>query len=151
MKQGDHYRQILRLVTRIGRLSNPQHLPALKSRRISLSQFLVLDALSDARQPQRMSCLARASGLSPSELTRVVSELEAKGWVERYAEPGDSRGRLVKTTRAGTRLIQGAHAEATAELRDVWSEFTHDEWHRFIDFLGRFERGLGRVRAERDV
>ena len=37
--------------------------------------------------------------------------------------------------------------EATEELRGVWSDFTHDEWHRFIDFLSRFESGLRRVRG----
>ena len=127
MKQRNHYRQILRLVNGIGRLTNPQHLPALKQKRVSLAQFLVLDSLAEAGGPLRMAELAHAAGLSPSELTRVVGELERKTWVERGADPEDSRAKLVKTTRAGARLIRDVHGEATAELRGVWSDFTHDE------------------------
>jgi hypothetical protein len=44
-------------------------------------------------------------------------------------------------------LAGQVHREATADLRDVWTDFTHDEWHRFIDYLTRFESGLRRVRA----
>jgi DNA-binding MarR family transcriptional regulator len=149
MKQRDHYRQILRLVSRIGRMTNPQHLPVLKQMRIPLTQFLALDALSDAGGPLRMTELAHAAGLSPSELTRVVAELEGKEWVERGADPEDSRVRLVEATPAGARLIKEVHSQATAELRGVWSDFTHDEWHGFIDYLQRFEQGLCRVRAKR--
>ena len=149
MKQRDHYRQVLRLVSGIGRLANPQHLPALKERRISLTQLLVLGSLNDAGSRLRMSELAHAAGLPPSELTRVVTELERNKRVVRRADPEDSRAKLVKITPAGARLIRQAHTEATAELRDVWSDFTHEEWHRFIDYLQRFESGLGRVRAKR--
>ncbi|MBW1879727.1 MAG: MarR family transcriptional regulator [Deltaproteobacteria bacterium] len=116
--------------------------------RIPLTQFLVLDALSDAGGPLRMTELANAAGLSPSELTRVATDLESREWVERGADPADSRVRLVKTTPAGALLIHEVHSQATAELRGVWSDFTHDEWHGFIDYLQRFEQGLCRVRAK---
>ncbi len=147
VKQKDHYRQVLRLVNGIGRLTNPQHLPALRERRISLAQFLVLDALGNAGRPLRMSALAQSAGLAATELTRVVTALEAKSFVERHTDPGDSRARLVALTRKGRTLIGRVQREATADLRDVWSDFTHDEWHRFIDLMQRFESGLRRVRA----
>jgi DNA-binding MarR family transcriptional regulator len=118
----------------------------LKRRRISLTQFLVLDAITASRTSMRMAELAHAAGLPSSELTRVVSELEAKKWVERTTDPEDNRARLARATPAGARLIRTVHAQATAELSNVWSDFTHDEWHRFIDYLQRFERALDRAR-----
>ncbi|MDP6979136.1 MAG: MarR family transcriptional regulator [Myxococcota bacterium] len=147
MKQQDHYRQILRLVNGIGRLTNPQHLPALRERRISLAQFLALDALGNTSKPMRMRELAESAGLATTELTRVVTSLEEKGWTERRVDPNDSRARQVVLTRSGKTLIKRVQREANADLRDVWSDLTHDEWHRFIDLMQRFESGLRRVRA----
>jgi len=147
MKQSSHYQQMLRVVSRLGRLTNPQHLPALKQRQISQAQFLILDALTEAGRPTRMSELARAAGLQDSELTRVGAELETKGWVDRTVDPEDGRAKLVRLTRAGSKLIHQAYGEAAGQLQGVWSDFTHDEWHRFIDYLQRFENGLRRVRS----
>lgn len=147
MKQRDHYRQILRLVNGIGRLTNPQHLPALRERHISLAQFLTLDSLSSSKRPLRMTELAEVAGLAPTELSRLVTGLEEDGLVKRSSDPEDSRARLVSLTRSGGILTKKVHLEATADLRGVWTDFTHDEWHRFIDFLNRFESGLRRVRG----
>lgn len=147
MKQKDHYRQVIRLVSGIGRLTNPQHLPALSDRGVSLSQFLVLDALSAATGALRMGELARQAGLTSTELSRVVSSLEDDAAVARRKDPEDSRGRLVALTAAGRRLHRTVEREATRDLRGVWEDFTHEEWHRFIDYLGRLEDGLQRVRG----
>lgn len=147
MKQKDHYRHILRLVNGIGRLTNPQHLPTRRNRRISLAQFLTLDALSAAKHPIRMTELAESAGLAATELSRLVASLEDDGFLKRSSDPTDSRARLVSLTRTGTALAQRVHREATSDLRGVWTDFTHDEWHQFIDYLTRFESGLRRVRS----
>lgn len=147
VKQRDHYRQVLRLISGIGRLTNPQHLPALRRRRVSLGQLLALDGLGEAPRPLRMSELAGVAGLALPELTRVVAGLEANGWVKRRTDPDDSRAKLVELTGPGRNLVEQVHREAMAGLREVWTDFTHDEWHRLIDFLNRFESGLRRVRA----
>ncbi len=147
VKQKDHYRQILHLVNGIGRLTNPQHLPASKERRISLIQFLTLDSLNASRGALRMSELALAAGVAPTELSRIVRGLEANGWIDRSTDPADSRAKLVSLTRTGRALIKRVHRQAAEDLHGVWTDFTHDEWHRFIDFLNRFESGLRRVRG----
>jgi DNA-binding MarR family transcriptional regulator len=147
VKQSEHYRQVLRLVSGIGRLTNPQHLPALSERRIPLSQFLVLDALAATREPIRMAELARQAGLTSTELSRVVAELEARKYVVRRTDPDDSRARLVAPTATGRRLQRSVQEQATEELAEVWDDFTHDEWHHFIDYLTRFELGLRRARG----
>jgi len=94
-----------------------------------------------------MTKLAEAASLAPTELSRLVTRLEGDGLIRRTRDPEDSRARLVSLTRAGAALIKQVHKEATADLRDVWTDFTHDEWHQFIDYLNRFESGLRRVRA----
>ncbi len=147
MLQQDHYTEILRLVHRIGRLMNPQHLPTLEARKLSLSHFLVLDALDTAAQPLRMSELSTLSGLSAAELSRVVGSLEEKRWLVRDADEEDSRARRVRLSKLGAKQIHLIAKAATAELAAVWQDFTHDEWHQFIDYLARFERGVRRVRT----
>lgn len=147
MKQKDHYRHILRLVNGIGRLTNPQHLPTLRDRRISLAQFLTLDALASSERSLRMTELAELSGLAATELSRLVAGLEADRLVKRSNDPEDNRARRVSLTRAGAALAKRVHREATADLRGVWTDFTHDEWHQFIDYLSRFESGLRRIRS----
>jgi DNA-binding MarR family transcriptional regulator len=76
-----------------------------------------------------------------------VADLEKAGWVTRASDESDNRVRLVRLTDKGAQLIARVQDDATAELRAVWDDFTHDEWHRFIDFLNRFEHGVRRVRA----
>lgn len=94
-----------------------------------------------------MTELAETSGLAATELSRLVSGLEQDGFVKRTSDPTDKRARLVSLTRAGATLAARVHREATADLRGVWTDFTHDEWHQFIDYLNRFESGLRRVRG----
>lgn len=140
---------MLGLVHRIGRLVNPQHLPGLRERQLSLSQFLVLDALAENSAPRRMTEVAEASGLKATELSRVVVSLEQQGWLDRTHDEHDNRAKLVRLTAKGGRLIRRVRGEATRELGAVWDDFTHEEWHRFIDYLHRFEHGVRRVRSGR--
>jgi DNA-binding MarR family transcriptional regulator len=146
MKERDHYRQILSLVHKIGRLVNPQHLEPLRERKISLSQFLVLDSLAASEDSLRMTDLALLSGLSAAELSRVVKSLEERGWLLRTTDDEDSRAQLLRLSAEGGRVIRRISSDATSELSAVWEDFTHDEWHQFIDYLARFERGVRRVR-----
>jgi DNA-binding MarR family transcriptional regulator len=150
VKQREHYRQILRLVHGISRLVNPQHLPVLKERSISLNQFLVLDALAGQGATVRMFQLASLCGLQPNELTRVVKTLEERRWLRRTTDREDSRAKQVGLTTSGARTIRKVHDQATAELSAVWEDFTHEEWHRFINYLSRFEQGVRRTRGEGD-
>ena len=95
----------------------------------------------------RMSEIAESAGLAASELTRVISGLEREGLVKRKSDPDDNRAVRVALTRKGRETVKVVHREATSDLREVWTDFTHDEWHHFIDLLNRFESGLRRVRA----
>lgn len=147
MKQSEHYPQILGLVHKIARLVNPQHLPTLREGGLTQSQFLVLDTLLGVKDGVRPSALAVLCGLSATELSRVIPSLVTQGHLDRLDDPSDSRARLIRSSPSGKRAVRRAHSAATAELGLVWDDFTHDEWHRFVDFLERFERSLRRARS----
>ena len=56
--------------------------------------------------PLRISDLAKAEQVRVPTTTRLVTDLERDGLVERTSAAGDARARLVKSTARGRRLLQ---------------------------------------------
>jgi DNA-binding MarR family transcriptional regulator len=56
--------------------------------------------------PVRISDLARAEQVRVPTTTRLVTDLERDGLVERVGAPDDARARLVRATAKGRRLLQ---------------------------------------------
>ncbi|KRD53824.1 MarR family winged helix-turn-helix transcriptional regulator [Microbacterium sp. Root280D1] len=77
---------------------------------LSVVEYTVLDALS--RQDgwhMRMQQLARATALSPSATTRLVTRLEDRGLLTRILCADDRRGIYTELTPAGLALYENAH------------------------------------------
>ncbi|MFK0402694.1 MarR family winged helix-turn-helix transcriptional regulator [Microbacterium sp. NPDC090225] len=77
---------------------------------LSVVEYTVLDALS--RQDgwhMRMQQLARATALSPSATTRLVTRLEDRGLLTRILCADDRRGIYTELTAAGRALYDQAH------------------------------------------
>ena len=77
---------------------------------LSVVEYTVLDALS--RQDgwhMRMQQLARATALSPSATTRLVTRLEDRGLLTRILCADDRRGIYTELTSAGQELYEKAH------------------------------------------
>ena len=77
---------------------------------LSVVEYTVLDALS--RQDgwhMRMQQLARATALSPSATTRLVTRLEDRGLLTRILCADDRRGIYTELTPAGLALYEQAH------------------------------------------
>lgn len=85
---------------------------------MSMNEYGVLMHLSEAPERKlRMSDLAAASALSLSGMTRIVSRLEAQGWVRREQCATDARGWLAVLTDAGLRRLQAAWPTHLASVR----------------------------------
>lgn len=95
---------------------------------LSVVEYTVLEVLS--RQPgswhMRMQQLGRATALSASATTRLVTRLEQRGLLTRVLCLDDRRGIYTELTAAGARLLadtRPAHDEALehalAEARDL--------------------------------
>jgi DNA-binding MarR family transcriptional regulator len=65
------------------------------------------------RGPLRLSDLAQLEGVSAPSMTRTVSELESRGYVERRADPADGRAVLIAAAAAGTAAVLDARATRT--------------------------------------
>lgn len=85
-------------------------------------QLTLLQLIADSEQI-RPSEIAAARRVHPSLVTRQVRELEADGYVEVSANPGDHRSCLVRLTPAGTdqmHRLQQAGLERFAGFASEW-------------------------------
>jgi DNA-binding MarR family transcriptional regulator len=75
-------------------------------------------ATVDKAGPQRLGDLAAAEGIAPSTLTRLVSALENRGYVQRHAVPGDARACTLAVTELGHAALERVRQERTSLLRE---------------------------------
>ncbi|WP_404289770.1 MarR family winged helix-turn-helix transcriptional regulator [Glutamicibacter arilaitensis] len=90
---------------------------------LSVVEYTLLDALS--RQDgwhMRMSQLARATALSPSATTRLVTRLENRHLLTRILCADDRRGIYTELTEQGMELFQKAKPVHDATLQRVLTE-----------------------------
>ncbi|MFC4140639.1 MULTISPECIES: MarR family winged helix-turn-helix transcriptional regulator [unclassified Microbacterium] len=96
---------------------------ALGAEGLSVVEYTVLDALN--RQDgwhMRMQQLARATALSPSATTRLVTRLEDRGLLTRILCLDDRRGIYTELTAAGQELYERAHPIHDETLERVLGE-----------------------------
>ena len=67
------------------------------------------------------SALAQRSGVSKQAMSKLLHELETRGYVEQVADPNDTRAKIVRLTRRGAAL-RVACLEARGELQALAAE-----------------------------
>jgi DNA-binding MarR family transcriptional regulator len=79
-----------------------------------------LSALATVEQagPMRLGDLAAAEGIAPSTLTRLVTALEERGYVERCPVPGDARASTLAIAPQGHAVQERIRQESTILLAD---------------------------------
>ena len=73
-------------------------------------------ATVEASGPMRLGDVAAAEGIAPSTLTRIVTALEERAYVERCAVPGDARASTLTITERGHEVLERIRQESTAML-----------------------------------
>ena len=82
-------------------------------------QFAILNALMDDPGEDQITLSGRVA-FDPATFGSVISRLEAKGWVQRQADPGDKRRKLLWTTAEGEKVaLQMKRAVGKAQQRIV--------------------------------
>lgn len=69
---------------------------------LNFSQFITLKRLSAG--PAGVTDLARAADLNPGAMTRLLDKLEARGLLQRVADPNDRRALHIHLTEAGVAM-----------------------------------------------
>ncbi|MGD0985365.1 MAG: MarR family transcriptional regulator [Acidimicrobiales bacterium] len=84
-------------------------------------------ATTARRGPVGLSDLARAEGMNPSMLSRVIRHLEDSGLIVRRNDPDDRRAALVEATPAGKRLHERIRAERSDSLSALLAKLSPGE------------------------
>jgi DNA-binding MarR family transcriptional regulator len=92
--------------------------PVWRQHSLLMREYDVLYTLSKCDAPARMGELSQGVLLSQPALSRLVDRLEARGLVERVADPEDGRAVRVGLTPAGSELqraVGRTHARSVAK------------------------------------
>ncbi len=110
------WRALMRIV-----LSLPRRLDSdlVRTVGITANEYTTLMCLSEARGRElRMADLANAAALSASRMTRLVDDLQARGFVIKRASSEDGRGNIAELTPAGLAKLKEAWPVHLASVRD---------------------------------
>jgi DNA-binding MarR family transcriptional regulator len=112
---------------------------------LATSSYEVLLRLAEApRGTMRMKDIAHSLLLSRSGLSRVVDELERKGYVKRQPCPSDARGTEAVITRSGRSAFRKAQ---NSHLRSVRAEFLDKLSEQQLQQLAEVWTALGLAEA----
>jgi DNA-binding MarR family transcriptional regulator len=88
----------------------------------------------------RLSDLAAAEGINPTQLSRAIAHLVETGAVERASDEGDRRAAWVRPTAAGRRLAERIRRERTDALNLALEELDPSERRRIEEALPALEQ-----------
>ena len=92
---------------------------------LTASEYTTIMTLSEAPNRElRMTDLANTTGLSASRTTRLVDDLQSRGWVTKVASSSDGRGNVARLTPRGM-----------AKLKSAWPVHLASVRTRFLDHI----------------
>jgi DNA-binding MarR family transcriptional regulator len=106
------------------------------------TQLMAL-ATVDRTGPLRLGDLAAAEGIAPSTLTRLVTALEERGYVERCPVPGDARASTVAIGPAGRSVLERLRQESTNALAIRMRSLSEDQLQALAAALPALEQLAG--------
>jgi len=130
----------LAVFSRISRLARHLDLArreAFSAHAIELWEFDVLSALRRAGAPYELSPgrLLRETLVTSGTMTNRVDRLAARGFVERYPDPDDRRGVIVRLTAEGKAAVDGAFEALLAAEADLLADLPARERRRLAGLL----------------
>jgi DNA-binding MarR family transcriptional regulator len=99
--------------------------------------------------PIRLSDLAEAESINPTQLSRAVAYLLETGLVERSADAGDRRAAWVKPTPAGKRVAERIRRERTDALSVALEGLAAEDRERIIAALSALEELAEGLKGDR--
>lgn len=90
--------------------------------------------------PVRLATLAQRESVSAPSATRLVTELENQGLVEREMDPADGRAVLIRATPAGKEIIESARSARAAIMKELLDGLGADDHEALVAALPVLER-----------
>lgn len=89
--------------------------------------------------------------VEPITLTRIVDRMEEAGWVERVADPGDRRARLLHLTDKSREIVEPLRVIVNALVEDMADGLTQKEQDMLARLLEKISSNLSADREIRNV
>jgi homoprotocatechuate degradation regulator HpaR len=105
-------------------------------------QWRVLKTMDDLKSIE-LSELARQSALLMPSLSRIVRELELRGYMTKAADPRDMRRMLATLTDRGKVLVETASPECEAVNAAIRTALGHDRMAKLEGLLAQLEKRIG--------
>lgn len=120
--------------------------PLVKSFDLTRFEYGILFALADAPdRALRMTVLAAYANSSLSRLSRAVSRIEGRGWVQRTRDPMDGRSTLTVLTDAGLKMLDTATPLQAGSVRKlVLDPLTSAQRGQLREISRRIQRAIRR-------
>jgi DNA-binding MarR family transcriptional regulator len=130
------WRAVMRIVKVL-----PRHLDSdlIRGAGLTASEYTTIMHLSEAPNRElRMADLATATDLSASRMTRLVDDLQSRGFVTKTVSSSDARGNVARLTPRGMAKVKSAWPVHLASVR-----------HRFFDSIdAEAVNGVAKALAE---
>lgn len=92
--------------------------------------------------PCRQVGLAADLRITPSAMSRHITELAAAGYISREADPSDGRASLVQLTPEGQDLLHRAQEFHTQHLQETLVDWTEDDVEQAYQVVRRLRNSL---------
>jgi DNA-binding MarR family transcriptional regulator len=108
---------------------------------IGMEQWLILVRLHENPGLSQSELADKALNDHPN-ITRLVDQLEKRGWVQRTADMTDRRRHLVSLTKAGHAQVEHFQPQIIAERNRIFAGFSSLEIDQLLVMLERIEQTL---------
>ncbi len=131
--------EVFSRVSRLARLLDKARREAFTAQSIEPWEFDVLAALRRAGSPYELTpgSLLRQTMVTSGTMTNRVDRLADRGLVERYPDPTDRRGVLVRLTARGKSAVDGAFETLLSSERELLSDLSEKDRVRLAHLLKR--------------
>jgi DNA-binding MarR family transcriptional regulator len=96
-----------------------------------------------ADEGSSQQAIAERLQIPPSRMVALLDAMEAKGLVQRRANPADRRARALYLPPAGRSLLERALALASELERELCADLSEDEREQLLGLVARVARTLG--------
>lgn len=117
----------------------PEHI--LPGWSLSLSEVYALGILQE-RAPLSQQDLGVELSLEKSSVSRLVQQLEERGWVTRERDPRDSRLRLLRLSPEGVGIAEQLSQHMTQRHAQLFASLTQHEQEALLEGLTALRRAL---------
>jgi DNA-binding MarR family transcriptional regulator len=131
--------EVFSRISRLTRLLDRARRAAFAAHAIEPWEFDVLAALRRAGRPYQLTpgALLRETMVTSGTMTNRVDRLTQRGLVERFPDPRDRRGVLVRLTASGKKTVDGAFETLLASERALLSDLSPQERTHLAGVLRR--------------